>query len=199
MTITAQNATPPTITIPVTLTMAADTAPALGVSPSRFQLSYVQGSPLDHQQLVVSDLGAGSGSFNFQAQTTSCGNWLAPANGSASVTSGVPLVLDFTVDPSGLPAGTCSGQIVVALDAGQSQTVPITMVISGQSQSLLLSQTGLDLQLAAGSPPTTQTFGIVNSGTGSMNWNIPSSGTGWLKIHPSRAVSRSEERLPLRW
>jgi uncharacterized protein (TIGR03437 family) len=189
VTITAQNATPATINIPVTLTMAADTAPVLGISPSRFQLSYVQGSPLDHQQLVVSNLGAGTGSFSFQTQTTSCGNWLAPANGSASVTSGVPLVLDFTVDPSGLLAGTCSGQIVVTLDAGQSQTVPTTMVISGQSQSLLLSQTGLDFQVAPGSPPTTQTFGVVNSGTGSMNWNVPSSGTGWLQITPASGAA----------
>ncbi len=189
VTITAQNTTPATINIPVTLTMAADTAPVLGISPSRFQLSYVQGSPPDHQQLVVSNLGTGPGSFSFQTQTTSCGNWLTPANGSASVTSGVPLVLDFTVDPSGLLAGTCSGQIIVALDAGQSQTVPITMVISGQSQSLLLSQTGLDFQVAPGSPPTTQTFGIVNSGTGGMNWSIPSSGTGWLKITPTSGVA----------
>ena len=189
VTVTAQNTTSATINIPVTLTMAADTAPVLGVSPSRIQLNYAQGSSADHQQLVVSNLGSGALSANFQTQTTSCGNWLAPANGSASVTSGVPLVLDLTLDPGGLPAGTCTGQIVVTGDAGQSQTVPITMVISGQSQSLLLSQTGLDFQVAPGSPPTTQTFGIVNSGTGSMNWSIPSSGTGWLKITPASGVA----------
>ena len=77
------------------------------------------------------------------------------------------------------------GQIVVTPDAGQSQTVPITMVISGQAQSLLLSQTALDFQVAPGSPPVTQTFGIVNTGTGSMNWSIPSSETGWRKDNPS--------------
>ena len=189
ITITAQNATPATINIPVTLTIAADTAPVLRVSPSRFQLSYVQGSPPDHQQMVVSNLGTGTASFGLELQTTSCGNWLAPGIGAAKATAAVPLVLDFTVDPSGLPAGTCSGQIVVTPDAGQSQTVPITMVISGQAQSLLLSQTALDFQVAPGSPPVTQTFGIVNTGTGSMNWSIPSSETGWLKITPASGVA----------
>ncbi len=150
----------------------------------------MQGSPSeDHQQLVVSNLGAGTLSFDFEAQTTSCGAWLAPLNGTGSATPGAPSVIDFTVDPQGLPPGTCAGQIIVTADGGSSQTIPVTMVISGPSQSLLLSQTGLDFQVAQGSPPTTQTFGIVNTGTGDMSWSIPSSGTGWLKITPTSGVA----------
>ena len=189
VTITAQNTTPATINIPVTLTLVPDSAPTLEVSPARLELSYVQGAVHDYQQVVVSNRGAGDLPFKFQAQTSSCGAWLSPTSGSASVTSGVPLVLDFIVTPQGLPAGTCSGQIVVTGDAGQSETIPLTMVISGQSQSLLLSQTGLDFQIAPGSPPVTRTFGIVNAGTGGMSWSIPSSGTGWLKITPASGVA----------
>ena len=153
VTITAQNATPATINSGDAYDggrFCASLGSFTFANPTELRAR----QPADHQQLVVSNLGSGVLSANFHAQTASCGSWLAPANGSASVTTGVPLVLDFTLDPSGLPAGTCTGEIVVTGDAGQSQAVPITMVINDQSQSLLLSQTGLDFQVAQGSSPS---------------------------------------------
>src|SRR5262249_46356052 len=63
-------------------------------------------------------------------------------------------------------------------------------------QKILLSQTGLTLiTVASGGPPLPQSFGILNTGEGSMDWTASAStfsgGSGWLSIdHTSGTVAR---------
>ncbi len=157
VTITGANTELNAITIPVTLTLAADSPPVLGVSLSRFQLSYAQGgSSEDHQQLVVSNIGTGTLWLDFEAQTTSCGAWLTRERPRKRTQESS--VIDFTWIRRGC-GNVCRADIVTG-DADQKQTISVTIVISGESHSLLLSQTGLDFQVATGSLPTARRLGL---------------------------------------
>ncbi|HLG95996.1 MAG TPA: hypothetical protein VKX49_06770 [Bryobacteraceae bacterium] len=97
---------------------------------------------------------------------------------------------------------------------GTTFNIPVTMTISQLSQAILLSQSGLSfVGVSNGGVIPPQTFGVVNIGTGVVNWRVSTStlsgGSDWLHVDtasgstdaqastvPSVAVTTNPAALP---
>jgi hypothetical protein len=133
----------------------------------------------------VLNQGGGSLAFTVAASTSTGGNWLTVSPPSGTATPANPVSLTVTANPGTLAAGTYSGSIIVSSSVG-NLTVPVTLAVSAVQQTILLSQTGLTFTgVAQGGSPLPQSFGILNTGQGSMNWSASAttlSGGSWLTI-----------------
>jgi uncharacterized protein (TIGR03437 family) len=171
--------------IAVTFNVSSAAPGKLGVGASTLSFPVTQGSAATSAQLGVLNLGGGSLAFTVAASTSTGGNWLQVAPVSGTATPATPVSLTVTANPGTLPAGTYSGSIVVSSAVGNI-TVPVTLAISAVQQTILLSQTGLTFTgVAQGGAPLSQSFGILNTGQGAMNWSASAttlSGGAWLTI-----------------
>ena len=183
--ITAPNAVPSISTVTVTLTVAAATPAALGVSTQNVSFAATQGSAALTRQLQVTNTGAGSLSFTV---ATSRAPWLTISAASATATPSSPASLTITATPTSLAPGTYSGTVAIT-GAGRTINVPVTLSVSAPTAGILLSQVGLTFTaVAQGGVPLPQSFGILNTGQGAMNWTATASalsGGNWLQISPS--------------
>ncbi len=193
--ITAPSSNPSNIQVPVTLTLAATGTVPLQVAPQTVYLSYTQGSGSDLQHVAVLNNGGGTVNFTAQGQTSNCGNWLTVITPTGAASASSPAVLAFNVNSSGLNSQTCRGALIVKDSNANTISVPIYMAISGQTQSVLLSQTAMNFVAAAnGTAPAAQAFQILNPGSGNMAWNIATqvlSGGTWLSVSPTSGTSAS--------
>jgi hypothetical protein len=186
--IAGQNIAP--ATIPVTFTIGPSGGPVLSTAPASLTLNYVQGNSTDQRYLIVNNNGNGVIHYSAQATTDTCGpNWLNVMSGPGSATSASPGVVAVLVTPQGLSDRTCTGSITVGdSTSGQSLKVPVTMTVSAQNQSLLLTKTGMSFVATAGGSPASQTFAVMNSGVGIVNWiaiGQTPGGVNWLTVSPS--------------
>lgn len=193
ITINTPNAKPTSTTVAVTFTITAATAPVLSIDKQSLSFPFPQQGSARSQTITVSNTGSGALQFTATAATNGGGNWLSasPANGQAL--PGSPVALTVTSNPSGLSPGAYSGQVTVAAGA-QSQTVAVTMTISKLNQAILLSQSGLSfLAVQSGGVVPAQSFGVMNIGTGVVNWTASTStlagGPGWLQVTPASGSS----------
>ena len=173
-------------TVSVSLTVSPAASGKLGVGPA-VALSVTQGSASTSTQLSVSNQGGGAIAFTASASTSTGGAWLQASPASGNLTPTTPASLTVTATPGNLGAGTYSGGIVVnSSTTGESITVPVTLSISAAPQKIFLSQTGLTfVAVEQGGAPLPQDFGILNTGSGSMNWSATAatlSGGSWLSI-----------------
>ena len=125
--------------------------------------------------------------------------WLSVNPIDGSVASGSPGSIVVTGDPRGLAPGSYSGRIVVTSSTGEERTVNVVLTVTAVQQSMVVSQTGLTYTAVAqgGSVPS-QSFGVLNIGSGTMNWSAePStlSGGSWLTLSRTTgsAVADSSE------
>jgi uncharacterized protein (TIGR03437 family) len=201
VTITGTNTAPASVTVPVTLTVQAATATAqLSVSPGFINESTVVGGAARQGQLIVSNRGGGTLSWT-ASQTGVAETWLSvTASGTATPTSAG--TVSFTVNPGGLGAGTYTASIEVSAGS-QSQTVPVTLVVIAQTETIVLPQSGLEFDSVVDGPaPGSQQFAVLNTGTGAMNWTtnvctfsstsdicVPVNGGSWLQATPGNGSS----------
>jgi len=185
ITITAPNASPSTSTIAVTLSVSTPTPAALSVSTQNVSFTVTQGTTALTQQLQITDTGGGSLSFT---AATSGASWLNISTSTGTATPSSPASLTITATPGSLSPGTYSG-IIAITGAGATINVPVTLSITAPTAAILISQVGLTFTaVAQGGVPLPQTFGILNTGQGSMNWSATSSmisGGNWLAISPA--------------
>ena len=189
ITITAPNAIPSITTEVVTLTVAQGTPAALGTDTKSMNFTASQNGSAVTQQMRVLNTGSGPLAFTVNATTNSGGAWLAVASSSGVTTPSAPATLIVTASPGSLAAGTYSGTITITGD-GSSVKAPVTLSISAPKSVLLLSQSGLTFTaVAQGGVPLPQSFGILNTGQGSMSWTASaqtlSGGNNWLNISPT--------------
>ncbi len=195
VTITAPNANPPVRTVAVTFNVDPARPPLLGVDPAGVSFSFRRGSGSATSQLTVSNRGDGPLNFTASATTTSGRGWLSVTPSSGSVTATRTTALAVTANPAGLDPGTYTGLISISSStAGGEIHVPVTMTISGVSQTILLSQTGLTFTAVAdGGTVPPQSFGVLNTGQGVMNWMASAStllgGSGWLAVSPASGAT----------
>ena len=58
----------------------------------------------------------------------------------------------------------------------QAITVQVTLTVNGLTQSIVLTQTGLEFTaVSGGTPPPAQSFTVLNGGLGTMNWTAAAS------------------------
>ena len=193
ITITAPNALPASTTIAVTFTVASSKSQSLGINVPSISFTATQGSSPVVQSFQITN--TGSGSLPFTATIASRGgSWLSLSAQSGTATPAIPASLSVTATPGSLAPGTYNGAITIA-GAGSSVTVLVTLSISAPSGTLLTSQNALTFNaVSQGGIPLPQSFGILNTGQGSLNWTASSttlSGGNWLQLSStSGAVQR---------
>jgi uncharacterized protein (TIGR03437 family) len=186
--ISAPYAAQPNVTIAVTAVVQSVAPAQLGVGTQNLSFTALQGSAAQTAQLQVSSLGGGPLSFSVTATMANGGSWLSvsPASGTVGAS---PAYVTVTANPSSLQPGTYQGKISVS-GAGTPANVTVTFSVSAATAVILVSQSGLGFTaVAQGGSPLPQTFAILNTGQGSMNWSATaatlSGGANWLQISPA--------------
>ena len=178
------------------LNVQPQSSPSLAVDSSGMALSAAQGSGPVSQVFHVTNSGGGVLNYTLSASTNSGGAWISLSAVSGSAAQLVSNAITATLSPGLLSPGAYTGQIVVTDSTGKAVTIPVTFTITAQqSANLLLSQAGLSFTtVAQGGAPLPQSFGIQNTGGGSMTWTASVStnaGGLWLQASPtSGAVTR---------
>jgi uncharacterized protein (TIGR03437 family) len=190
VTVQAPQAAPPTQTVTVEFTVTAAPKPQLALEPGSLMFEAQAGaSDPAAQTLRISNTGTGTLAWTARAETASGGQWLSVSPASGSASGGSAASVQVRVTAGGLAAGVYSGSIrVESATTGQTETVPVTLLLAQVTQTILVSQSGLlftGVQGADSAP--SQTFGILNTGQGVMNWTVRSetlSGGAWLRVSP---------------
>ena len=185
--VTMRGALPEQRSIPVVFNVAAAPPPQLVVTIPGLTFSYPRGAPARTQSFHIGNAGGGSLPFSIVVSTESGGEWLSVSELEGSATSRLPFRVTVTADPVGLPAGVYRGFIrIESPESLNPRIVPVNMLISDLSEALRLSKAGLSFVAVEGSSlVSTQSFGITNLGTGSVEWSASVStltGGGWLGI-----------------
>ncbi len=201
VTITPAAATPPKLTVGVTFVVGAAQAPQLATDQPNLSFTFPRGATASSANLRISNSGGGTVNFTASAPTTTGGNFLSVSPASGKVTPGKPVTLAVTANPAGLAAGTYSGTIRVQGDAGGTLVIPVVMTVSTLTQALRLTQTGMSFSaVAQGGVVPSQTFGVVNVGTGVLNWTASTStlsgGPNWLQIDKLSGASNAAAAAP---
>ncbi len=197
ITIATTRSGPTLATIPISYTVDAPQSPTLLASPDTLNFSSAQGGLPIQQAIAVSNTGGGALPYTTQITAQSGGNWLTLQSTTGTTTAGTPGSIPFTITPGTLTPGAYSATVTVT-GASQTATALIVLSINAQAPSLLLSQTGLVFSTAAqAANPPSQTVSVVNTGSGTLNWNVTAStlsgGGNWLSATPA---SGSTQPLP---
>lgn len=201
--VSAPGATPPSITVPVALTVDPPVPPQMGTETTSLFFDSVlrEGNPAA-QALRV--LNTGGGSLNWTAEasviTPAGGSWLSLSSPSGVARPAVPGSVQVSVDAAALAAGTYSAVIrLTSSTTNQFLNIPVTFQLSGAGK-MLLSQRGLSFTgVAGGNAVPGQNFGVLNVGRGVMNWTAQAttlSGGNWLSISPASGASTAGSFTP---
>jgi trimeric autotransporter adhesin len=192
ITVAVPSAVPAATSVNVNLTVAPGAGkPVQAVSPGLVTFAGSQGGSNQTVSLQISNTGSGSLSYTLAASTSSGGNWLSAGSTSGTATPSTPSTITLTATLGTLAAGTYSGQVAIT-GGGSTTTVPVTLSIAAANPIILLSQTALSFTaVAQGGTPLPQSFGILNTGTGAMNWSATASGGTWLQISPASGTVRT--------
>jgi len=201
ITINSPNGTPSLSEIPVTFTVTAGVPPLLALDKQNLSFFFPQQSSALAQTLKVSNSGGGALSFTAMASTSAGGNWLSVSPMTGQAMPATPVTLTVSADPTGLPPGTYRGSITVSAPGSSPKVVHVTMTISSLDQAILLSQTGLAfLAVAQGGVVPPESFGVLNIGSGVVNWTVSTStlaGGGWLEVTPANgSTDASASNVP---
>ncbi len=199
--VSAPNANPPTQTIMVSFTVQPPDMPQLGVGSSFLTYSFVQGASPASQSLSVLNQAGGTVSFSASVSTATGGNWLSLSPSSGAATPVQPASITVQADPTNLIPGTYTGSVTIAAGAAGTISIPVTTTVSSATQELLLSQVGLQFNAVfQGGAPLPQSFAVINTGQGSLNWTLQAStlpaGGSWLIVTPTSGTSTAGASLP---
>jgi uncharacterized protein (TIGR03437 family) len=190
VTITLPDAQPAQRTVAVNFSVGLAEPPLLDLDTQRLDFTYSLGAAARTQTLVISNSGGGDLDFTAGIEFDSGDGWLSvsPASGTANPAS--PVELAVSANPAGLPVGTYTGRIVIiSQSAAEPIKVPVDMTVTSVSQVILLTQTGLSFAAVAdGGVVPAQSFGVLNIGSGEMQWSISTDvpdGGDWLKVTPT--------------
>jgi len=188
VTIKSSTASPNQIVIPVTANVQSAGAAVLGVSATPITFSLAVGGPSSLVQRTVSNTGTGFLAYTASVDPANPAAWLTVSPSGGSVSVAAPDTLSISASPGSLPAGTYRSAVVVSGN-GTVVRIPVTMTVGLPGAQILLSQVGLGFTgVANGGSPSPQTFGILNSGVGSLHWTATAttlSGGNWLQLTPT--------------
>lgn len=164
--------------LPATLTFQA---PASGSNPPT--------------QVLRIGSSAVSAAWTAQASTANGGPWLSVSAGSGTASPGASFNVVVTAKTAGLAAGVYSGSVLVQESAATGPlTAPVIFSVLAAAPLISLTQTGLQFTAVEGSSAVpSQSFGILNSGQGPLNWNLgasPFTGGAWLSVSPATGSSQ---------
>ena len=207
--VAASAAMPPFLSVFVDLAVEAASAPTLTVEPAELTIEAPAGSnaPIS-RSIRVSNSGGGTLNWTAEWHSLQAVQWLSvsPASGTASV--GSPASLQLSVAPGSLPAGVYTGTVRISASGTGFQPVggtgfqpvssdmAITLLVAQPAQTILLSQTGLLFTgVEGGTTIPAQSFGVLNTGQGLMNWMAETStltGGSWLGVTPASGSTQAD-------
>jgi uncharacterized protein (TIGR03437 family) len=194
ITISAPGTTTPTSTVSASLTVPQPPpSPKLAVDQQTIPFTAAPNSGPVSAPFHV--LNSGGGTLSFTTTVTSAGgSWLTIAPSSGSATPDAPFAITATATPSGLQPGTYTGTITVS-SGGSTQTINVTLAVTAPTAQMLVSEAGLSFTAVSnGGAPLPHNFGILNIGSGSMDWqasvstvvnNTLSPNSSWLQVSPT--------------
>ena len=197
VTVQAPLAVPPIQTVAVELTVSPVPPPRLAVEPASigFETQVGQGNP-PTETLRIENAGGDTLDWTAVVETASGGSWLSATPASGSASPGSPSVVEVSANVAGLAAGVYSGSLQVESPAtNQTETVTITLLLAEVTQTILVSQRGLLFTgIEGGELAPSQSFAILNTGQGAMNWTVEAStlaGGSWLSVSPAGGSSEA--------
>jgi PKD repeat protein len=161
--------------------------PSLAVSPSgSLSSSGNQGGPFSPSNQAYGLTNTGSGSLNWAASKTA--NWLtlSATSGTLTAGAGTTVSVSLNANANSLVAGTYSDTLTFTNSSNGSgnatRTVSLT-VTSAAAQLSVTPASGLTSAGPTGGPfnPTSQTYGLTNVGSASLNWTA-SKTANWLTL-----------------
>ena len=178
VTITSSGASNSPKMVAVTLTVTAAPLPNLGASPASLTYTYQIGGSAPAAQPVA--LTSSGSAVNYTTATSA--TWL-----SATPPSGTtPGSLSVSVNPSGLAAGTYTGNVTVASSgaANSPKTVPVTLTVTAApSPTMTVSPLSLSFSYQSGGvAPAGQTVNVTSSSA--LSYTAATS-AGWLSVTPA--------------
>ncbi len=181
---------------PGSITVQAPSGPQFSVQPGGLSFSYIVGAAATSQFVAVVNQGSQAAPFTATVSTRSGGSWLSAPATSISAAAFGQGSLPVTADPTGLMPGTYTGYVTISVSQGATQfNVPVLLTVTGATQVISLSQTGLSFQAVAGAAtPPPQSFDVLNAGVGSLSWTAAAStlsGGSWLTETPAAGASGS--------
>jgi uncharacterized protein (TIGR03437 family) len=201
ITLTPAAATPAKLTIGVTFNVNNAQPPQLATDQPNLSFTFPRGAAASSSSLRVLNSGGGTINFTASAAATAGANFLSVSPATGTVSPGKPVTLTVTADPSGLAAGAYTATVTLQGGARPAVTIPVVMTISDLTQALRLTQTGISFTaVAQGGVVPPQKFGVVNIGTGVLNWTAStttlSGGPNWLKIDTTSGASDAAAAAP---
>jgi uncharacterized protein (TIGR03437 family) len=187
------------IPFPFSISVQGQTGPQVSVQPGLLSFPFTLGAAASSQSISVINKGAQAIAYSSSASTKTGGSWLSVAAGGSAPPFGQGSI-QVTADPTGLDAGTYTGN--VALTAGASQSnISVVMTITGSQQIISLSQTGVTFRaVSGGGAPAPQSYGVLNGGAGTLNWTATGatlSGSNWLSWTPLNGSSSASAASPV--
>jgi hypothetical protein len=164
------------------ITVTAPVAPSINVSPANLSFSFQMGGATPAAQTVA----VSSSGTAFSYSISSSAAWLSatPASGNT------PGNVSVSVNPSGLAAGTYSGNVTITASgtSNSPKTVPVTLTVTAATPSISASPASLSFSFqTGGATPAPQTLTVSSSGT-AFTYSIATSAS-WLMASPSSGTT----------
>ncbi len=164
--------------------------PEIGVNPSSFVFSAVEGDPPPPPQ-VLQITNTAAGTLNWTATWNSSWLSVSPAFGTA------PSSVQIFANTTGMSTGTYYDTITVSDPNAINNPVPIPVQlnITEPPPTIDLSQTYFSFNaIADGDNPPDQILHVANIGGGTLNWTASNS-ESWLTISPESGVNDGDITL----
>ncbi|MGI8770894.1 MAG: BACON domain-containing protein [Acidobacteriaceae bacterium] len=170
-----------------TFTAANNAPPSIALSDNQLTFASSPGGAASSQTVAVSN--SGGGTLPFTTQTNQ--SWL-----SASPSTGVaPATLTVTADPTGLAAGTYTGNVNVTSPGAINSPQQIATTLSISSATLGVSPLSVSFAGTYGSSnPPSQPVAITNTGGGALSWTAASN-VPWLQLSAASGSAPSSLSL----
>ncbi len=187
ITISDSSATNSPQTVAVNLTIPSPLIPSIGKSSSSMTFSANVGASATPQTLSIWNAGTGTLSYSIADNAT----WLSESPTSGTST-GETDSITVNATCSGLTAGTYSGTITLSATGANNtpQSVSVTLNCASLPQ-IGLTKTSLSFTTLIGQAAPNDSFGVLNSGSGTLNYTITDNAS-WLTLSPTSGTSIGE-------
>ncbi|HEX5226900.1 MAG TPA: hypothetical protein VFW44_04285 [Bryobacteraceae bacterium] len=176
------------VPVPFDFTVSGYIGPPLTADPGAVTFNLMPRAAAATQSVTLTNHTGQAATVAVTATASSGGGWLTASAAGPVAAYGTSAVA-ITADPSQLAPGTYAGTVSISSGAGSPLTVSVLAVVTGTQPNLVLSQTGLFFNAVTGGASSgAQTVAVLNSGTGTLNFNASAntiSGGPWLSVSSS--------------
>jgi len=162
--------------------------PVIGYSPSSFSFTAVEGGDNPSDQ-TLSIWNAGGGTLNWSVSDDAAWLSLSPTGGTDAGT------VTLSVDINGMSIGEYDADITITAPGATNtpQTVPVSLSITAaEVPTIGYSPTSFSFEAEeGGADPASETLGIWNAGTGTLDWTLGKD-VVWLSLSPTSGSSTGE-------